>query len=302
MTLAGTGRAFHPGWEAVLAAYVEYLWLQGRAATTVNQRRNALTRLARALPCPVLDAGPAELLTWRAGLTMGTSGVCGDVSHVRQFYSWAVDQGLIVASPAGRLPVPRRGRRLPRPIGEDDLMHALVTAPPRIRVWIVLAAWCGLRAKEIAYLRRECVLLEAQPGPLLLVARDATKGIRERTVPLSLFAVDELRAAQLPLHGWCFLRRDGRPGPNTPAHVSALASAHFRECGVPATLHMLRHRFGTGTYAHGRDLRAVQELLGHASIATTQIYADWDRSAAAAAVAALPVPAPRRLAPVREIR
>ena len=285
----------------VLAGHLNYLRMLGRSAITIRQRRQVIVRLEGALPCPVLDAGPGELLVWRAGLA-GPDAVRAYVSHVRQFYAWAVDQGLIGENPAERLPVPQVGRRLPRPVGEDDLMDALAAAPDRIRLWIVLAAWSGLRAKEIAYLRRECILLDAKPVPLLLVIRDATKGRSERIVPLSPFVVKEIRAARLPLSGWCFRRHDGQPGPNTPHMVSYLASQYFRDCGIPATLHMLRHRFGTQAYAHGRDLRAVQEMLGHASPATTQIYADWDRASAAASVAALPVPKPRRLAPVRKIR
>ncbi|MGH3275889.1 MAG: tyrosine-type recombinase/integrase, partial [Streptosporangiaceae bacterium] len=212
-----------------------------------------------------------------------------------QFYAWAARTGLVGVNPVEDLPVPRRGRSLPRPIGEDDLMAALAAAPDRIRLWIVLAAWAGLRAKEVALLRRENILLSAAPAPLLLVAADATKGIRERAVPLAPFAVTEITAAGLPLAGWCFTRGDGGRGPNTPARVSQVAAAHFRACGIAATLHMCRHRFGTQAYAVRRDLREVQELLGHADVRSTQIYADWDRASAAATVAAIPVPPPLRV-------
>lgn len=275
----------------MLAGHLAWMRMQGRQPATITGRARALARIGRALPVPLLEATPRQLLAWRAGLACRESGIRGEVSHLNQFYAWAVARGLAGANPAAGLPVPRAGRRLPRPIGEDDLMYALACAPPRIRLWLVLAAWAGLRAKEIAYLRRENVLLAHQPDPVILVAADATKGINERAVPLCPFASAEITAARLPVTGWCFLRADGRPGPNTPARVSHVAAAHFRACGIAATLHMCRHRFGTLLYAtSGNDLRLVQETLGHKKIESAAGYADWHKPAAAAAVSALPVP------------
>jgi len=72
--------------------------------------------------------------------------------------------------------------------------------------------------------------------------------------------------------------------------ISHVANRHLAECGAGCTLHQLRHRFGSVLYQQTRDLRMVQELLGHADPATTAGYAAWDRAAAAGAVAALPAP------------
>ena len=126
-------------------------------------------------------------------------------------------------------------------------MHAVATAPPRVRPWLVLAAWAGFRACEVAKLRRENVLDTAAP-PVLLVASDATKGTRERIVPMSVFVLAELRVAGLPHNGWVFRRHDGRHGPNAPWTVSHLANSHLADCGADATLHQLRHRFGSSLY------------------------------------------------------
>lgn len=275
--------------DDALGEYFEFLRLEGLSELTIRARRGALDRLARQLAAPLLEATPEDLLAWRKAMTVGPVSVRSYVSHVQQFYGWAARRGLLPASPAAGIPVPRIARRIPRPIGTDDLFAAVAQAPDRLRLWLVLAAWCGLRAKEIALLRRECIVLTASP-PVLLVATGATKGVHERMIPLSRFAVAEIGAAGLPASGWCFLRRDGRPGPNRPAHVSALVNAFLRDCGIAATLHMLRHWFGTSTYHVDKDLRGVQELMGHASVQSTQGYADWDRTAAAATVEALPVP------------
>ena len=148
-------------------------------------------------------------------------------------------------------------------------------------------------------LRRERVLDTADP-PVLLVAADATKGHRERIVPLSDFVVAELRTAGLPRGGWVFPRYDGGAGPNAPWVISHTANDHLRACGAQVTLHQLRHRFGTQAYRACHDLRTVQELLGHADPATTAGYAAYDRGAAAEVVGK--IPAPRRMAPVAKRR
>jgi site-specific recombinase XerD len=268
--------------------YLEHLRLRGLSPDTIAARRRTLTRLARVLPCGIFEAGPAELLAWRGGLTVSPDVIAHYVSHARLFYAWAVAEGLAVSNPAAALPVPPKSRRLPRPVAEEDLTLSLKAAPPRIRPWLVLAAWAGLRAKEIALLRRECVLYADR---LILVAADATKGHTERLVPMSAFVAAELAAAGLPRAGWCFPRRDGRPGPVPPHIVSQLAGTFLHDCGIGESLHSLRHRFATQAYrASGHDLRAVQELLGHRHITSTAGYAAYDQAAAAAAVEAIPVP------------
>ncbi len=305
--------------------HLEHLRLRGRTPASVYARKRALARLtawlgalpsgragtdARATPfpgaqpesaagkakcgiahpCILLDVTPADLAAWRASLTVGDDAVVAYVSHIRSFYGWCVAEGLRAENPAAGLPVPRLGRRIPRPIAEDDLMEALAAAPRRIRLMIVLAAWGGLRAKEIALLRRENVLDTVTP-PVLLVAGNATKGRSERIVQLSSFVLEEIRRACLPPSGYVFRRMDGRPGPNEPWRVSQLCNRHLHRHGIAASLHQLRHRYGTQFYrASGRDLRLTQEALGHARPETTAGYTLTDSPEAAAAAEGLPVP------------
>jgi integrase/recombinase XerC len=226
---------------------------------------------------------------WRASLDHTPAVISGYVSHARCYYSWAVTQGLCPASPAAAVPVPRKPRRLPRPIAEADLMAAILSAPPRIRPWLILAGWAGLRACEIAGLRAESIVLRASP-PVLHITWDATKGNGERFVALCPWAAAELAAAALPATGWAFRRLDGLPGPNMPHRVSQAANEYLHDCGIGATLHQLRHRFATQALDACGNVRVVQELLGHASITSTAIYTLVSQSSAAAAVAALPVP------------
>jgi integrase/recombinase XerC len=277
--------------------HLDHLRLKGHTAASVYARKRALIRLQSALPVPLLDATPAMLAEWRASLTVGDQSVVSYVSHAKSFYAFCVAEGLRPDNPAVNLPVPRLGRRVPRPVAEDALMEALAAAPRRIRLMIVLAAWCGLRAKELALLRRQCILDTAVP-PVLLVEAAAAKGGRtERIVPLSPFLLDELRAASLPLSGYVFRRMDGRPGANAPWRISQICNRHLHRCGLGDTLHSLRHRYGTQVYrASGHDLRLTQELLGHQNPSTTAGYAAYDRAGAAEAVEAIPAPARLRVA------
>lgn len=268
--------------------HLQFLRLAGKAPATIYARSRALARLETAMGVPLLEATAADVLRWRAGLAVDTDVVRQYVSHVHQFYLWAVRTGQLDVSPAEGLPVPPRSRRLPRPIGDAELFAAIAGAPPRILPWLVLAGWCGLRAKEIALLRRECVLETARP-PVLVIARDATKGRRERVVPLCTYAAAVLIPA-LPASGWVFRRADGQPGPNMPARVSKLANDYLHGLGITATLHQLRHRFGSASYQISRDLRAVQELMGHAKPETTAGYVLVDQSGPAAWLEDLPVP------------
>jgi integrase len=281
----------HADVSMAVAAHLRDLQLAGKAPGTVYARARALARLGNSVGKSLLEMTPAELASWRAGLTVAPDTVGDYVSHVRQFYAWAVTAGLLETSPAAGLPVPPGSRRLPRPIGEAELFVAVAGAPPRIRPWLVLAGWVGLRAKEIALLRRESVLEHANP-PVLLIAHDATKGRRERMVPLCDFARAELLIMGLPYSGWVFRRRDGRRGPVSPAKVSHAANAYLHSIGISATLHQLRHRFGTQAYAVRRDLRLVQELMGHQRPETTAGYVLVDQAEAAEVVGALPVPRP----------
>lgn len=276
------------GLGGTMYQHLEYLRLAGREPATVYARQRALVRLRAAMGVPLLEATEADVMRWRAGLAVDSDTVRQYVSHVHQFYAWAVRARLLAVSPAEGLPVPPRSRRLPRPIADPELFAAIAGAPPRILPWLVLAGWAGLRAKEIALLRRECVLDTARP-PVLIIAYDATKGRRERVVPLCSFAAGVLIPV-LPPSGWVFRRADRRPGPNTPARVSKLANEHLHGLGIAATLHQLRHRFGSSSYHISRDLRAVQEWMGHAKPETTAGYVLVDQAGAAEVLEQLPVP------------
>ena len=271
-------------------AHIRWMRLRGLAGTTITQRAAVMRRLAAYCDGkPLLDITETELIEWADDLAtrVAVSSRAFYVSNVREFYRWCYAEHRIAADPAANLPVPRVPARQPRPIDEDSLEVAISYASPRIRLWLVLAAFCGLRACDVAHLRGENIRLADDP-PYILVTE--SKGGKERIVPLNDYVVAEFRRyPNLPARGPVFRNAGGqRISENA---VSVIANRHLRDVGVQDVFHQLRHRFGTQVQRAYRDLRVTQELLGHSNVATTAIYAgvaDLDKYRA---VTALPTPA-----------
>src|SRR5258708_5198342 len=213
----------------------------GAAGSRSPARADGAAREVNRPEPDLLSATPADLAAWRTSLTVGDQAVAVSCARGAGSHACAAPRGTRPDTPAAGLPVPSPPRGIPRPVSEEDLAAALACASERVRPWLVLAGWAGFRAKEVALLQRSSVLDTAVP-PMLLVASNATKGRRERVVPMSAFVLAELRAAGLPSHGWMFPRRDGKPGPCTPSLISGLAGRCFREAGSAATLQLAPHR------------------------------------------------------------
>src|SRR5258707_1425435 len=172
-----------PGLDDVLAAHLAHLRLLGRSERTVYDGERAVIRLAAwldryaekrltawngSVPRPgireagragaLLTATAADLAAWRASLTVGDQAVVVYCAHVAGFYDFAVTRGIIDSNPAAGLPVPSPPRGIPRPVSEEDLAAALACASERVRPWLVLAGWAGVRAQGIALLAPEAVL------------------------------------------------------------------------------------------------------------------------------------------------
>jgi integrase len=164
---------------------------------------------------------------------------------------------------------PRLPRLLPRPMTADDLAHAMNHADQRMRVWLALGAFQGLRAGEVAHLRREDIL-EREDPPMLRVVQG--KGAKDRVLPLNRRVEEELRAYGLPASGFVFRLNDGRP--ISPRTLSVYANRFLHELGIASSFHTLRHRFGTRFFQTTHDIRATQEAMGHAALSSVMIYTE----------------------------
>jgi integrase/recombinase XerC len=257
--------------------------LRGLSPATITQRRRSLTRLEHALHKPLLEATERDLTRWQEHLTGSPRYLANQLANCASFYGWASDADLIPTNPARKLVRPKVPKGVPRPIAEERLTMAIAGAPADVRCWLVLGAYAGLRAGEMARLQRQDVLDTAKT-PVLIVDG---KGGKQRVVPASPRVLFELRAYGMPSRGLIFRRRDGRPGAPTPARVSQLVNGYLHDIGIEDTGHSARHRFGTLTYQESKDLRLVQALLGHSDPGTTAGYAAFAQETAARVVAAL---------------
>lgn len=205
---------------------------------------------------------------------------------LRIFFRFLTARGRIPSDPAEKLPLPRLPHTLPQPLSRQN-MERLVAAPAgdtplerRDRALLELLYACGLRIAEACSVRLEN--LDEEGG----VIRVTGKGNKTRLIPVGRAALEALRhylsTARPKLvspksGGEIFLSVRGHS--LTPARIWQLVRHYAKRAGIEEAVHphQLRHSFATHLLAGGADLRIIQEMLGHASITTTQIYTQVDR-------------------------
>jgi site-specific recombinase XerD len=252
--------------------FTTWLAAAGLAAPTLRVRRRHLLDLATVHP-DLLAVTTHDLATWLAHHAWGHSARQQARATLRVFYGWLVDEGALPASPAARLPRVRHPRPKSRPAPVGVIAAALLRAGERERRMILAARYLGLRRGEVTRIHARDLTTLPDGAPALLVRG---KGDHARTVPLHPQVAGFLEG----LDGWLFPGRaaTGHMDPDTVGrYVSTLL-------GPGWTMHSLRHRAANDWLAVTGDIRAVQELLGHASLSTTQIYLDARQDAMTAAV------------------
>lgn len=286
--------------DEALSAWLEHLAHERRLAANTLEAYGRVGRLYLAFlqrhrgePQRLVDLGTVSAADVRAHLAERRSGdhplaarsISQTLSAIRAFHAF-LDRRC--ATPAPQLALirgPRIKAALPRPISEDQargLMQepaADPDSPPweaaRDRAVLTLLYGCGLRISEGLSLTRA-------DAPVPESLRITGKGGKTRlapVLPVVRSAVDAYLALQpFPLAPEDALFRARRGGPLTPRHVQAMVQRLRGRLGLPAstTPHALRHSFATHLLGAGADLRAIQELLGHASLSTTQKYTAVD--------------------------
>lgn len=271
--------------SAPIPRHLRHLYERNLRPRTIEQRGGALRRWAAFLaPRGMFTATSDDVSAFLARFEAPKSRA-NELSHVAMFYRWAILADLTDVDPTVKIPRPKLPRRLPRPIPSEDLRMALELADERVLPWLLLAAYAGLRACEIAPLCASELRTHDTP-PLVIVLEG--KGGGMRSVPLGTGLVDRLLGCQLPKTGHLFPRRDGKVGAVTAYHVSHYSNEFLHDIGIAHTLHTLRHWFLTNAYRISRDLRQVQELAGHRSSATTDLYTYVDPTEAVGTVDQLP--------------
>jgi integrase len=266
------------GDAAVVRLHCQWLAVRGLRSETITGRRRVLTRVSTGIGGLLYLTG-RDLEAWQSARTgaVAPSTIRSEVSHLRGFYAWAVRTGLLDSDPGSALILPRVPTGLPRPAADADIAAAMAAADPVMAAVLGLAAFAGLRACEIAWADWSHI------GDVLAIPEG--KGGRAGIVPLA----PALRALLLVLphrRGPLIRRQDGGSGRNQPHRISQRANQHLHGLGLDITLHQLRHRFATRTYAECLDIRAVQELCRHASVSTTCVYVQASSAVGTAAVLA----------------
>jgi integrase/recombinase XerC len=256
--------------------FLHWCKMRGLRDTYRADLRCTLRRLERAVPAPWMSS-ESTLRAWWERLEIGAGTRATYAAHLSSFYGWLVAEGHRPDNPTVRLVRPKIRRRQPRPIGDDRLAHAIANAGPTLRVWLLLAAYMGARACEVARLHADDVDLQHRTVVL------HGKGGKTRIVPLH----PQVAAALPATDGYFFPGRAGNDHvlPNT---VSTRANHYLHGLGISETFHQCRHWFGTNVYRQSLDLRLTQELMGHEDPATTAGYAKWSPERAAAVLDALP--------------
>lgn len=266
VSLAYSGRVF-----AYLDEWVEWLRASGRTTETIRVRISQISVASRRVADP-LTVTTRDLVAVLSDPTWAPETRKGIRSALVSYFDFLEIVELRADNPARKLPKVSIPSALPRPASEAALAAALTSADADVRLMILLAAYAGLRRAEIAGLHTDDV---GDDG-----LRIVGKGGKHRVVPLAPFLREALEA--LPT-GWVFPSPVLIGEPLTADNVGRKVTA-----ALPGkwTTHTLRHRFATRAYQGSHDLRAVQELLGHSSVVTTQRYTMVSSDARMAAVMA----------------
>jgi integrase/recombinase XerD len=282
--------------QRALAGYLDHLGVErGLATNTLGAYRRDLSRYVAfltgqgvAAPGDVLERHVAAFVSALrtgedGGAPLSASSAARTVVAVRGFHRFLALEGVTTADPADRVQPPSAPKRLPKAISLTDVEKLLAAASVpdtvtgvRDRALLELLYGCGARISEAVGLAVDD--LDPRAG----LVRLAGKGSKERVVPLGSFAVHAVDAYLVRARPVLAARGSGTPvlflnargGPLSRQSAWAVLSAAAGRAGLTGKVspHTLRHSFATHLLEGGADVRVVQELLGHASVTTTQIY------------------------------
>ncbi len=248
---------------------------KGRSANTLAGYANDLNHADAAMPNGLLGATESDIQSYLSNADVQPSSIARRASCLRSFYKFLMLEKIITTNPTTNIELPKRAKPLPKLLTPQEIELLLSSAGDirtsvRLRAMLELMYAAGLRVSEL------CALpMTANLGDRLLIHG---KGAKERIVPIH-------EAAQRALEKWISLRT---PDDSEFIFPSNSAAGHItrdgffkilKKCAVLAgiepnrvTPHVLRHSFASHLLAHGANLRAIQTMLGHEDISTTQIY------------------------------
>lgn len=275
--------------SALIEAFLEMLSAErGARANTLDAYARDLEDARAEVRGALAQAGPEAVEAYVAGMAargLSPATARRRISALRQFYRFLLQENVRGDDPTSRLDPPKRARTLPKTLSLEEIERLIAAAEsPRDRALMELMYGAGLRVSELVSLP-----LRAAPRPGQDHMIIEGKGGKERLVALGRPALAALadhlaaRAAALPkaeaqrerAQRWLFPSSSAADGKLTRRRVAQIMEQAAVKAGIDPTRvspHVLRHAFATHLVEGGADLRTVQTLLGHADIATTQIY------------------------------
>ena len=278
----------------IVSRYRRYLKLEkGYSVNTLDAYMRDVDKLFRYLAVEQVDVLDVKLedlehfAAFISDLGIGPRSLARILSGVRQFYRFLVIDGYLEVDPTELLESPKQPDHLPEVLStaEVDLLEQAIDLSKweghRNRAIIEVLFSCGLRVSELTNLKLSNLYIEEQ------YIRVMGKGSKERLVPISLRALDELNywfadrnvmKIKPGEEDYVFLNRRGQH--LTRTMILIMIKRYAVEAGIKKTIspHTLRHSFATSLLEGGADLRAIQAMLGHESIGTTEIYTHIDTS------------------------
>jgi integrase/recombinase XerD len=277
-----------------LPSFCDHLALErGLSGRTVDAYRRDLDRLVAfmtvrgvARPADVTATDLREFIYHLKDLGLQPSSIRRNVSALRTYFAFLLAEGVVVADPTDRVELPRAWRRLPGVLTRDEVARLLDAPDPADRLFwrdkalLEFAYASGVRVGELISVKARDV--DLQEGLALVFG----KGSRERIVPLGRAALQaliiylrEIRPTLAGNRGEGAVFLNARGTPLSRMGVWKILRRHVERAGIAkrVTPHTLRHSFATHLLEGGADLASVQEMLGHADIATTQIYTHVER-------------------------
>ena len=266
--------------DLALESWVLQMRSEGLAKRTFVERPRIIRRAARACGTDPLHFTRDQLVAYIADLpSAGTKQTY--FSALRAWHLWLHADGRRPDDPMLRMKRPRAPRRTPHPVATghiDKLLSSGIRG--RTRTAVLLCSYQGLRVHEAAKIRGEDVDLISQ------TLRVVGKGGLDEVIPLHPLIAAE--AEKYPRRGYWFPSYSKPGKPVQGVSLSACISRAMHRAGIPASAHSLRHWYGTELLEAGADVRTVQTLLRHASLATTALYLKVNPARQRLAVDSLP--------------
>lgn len=253
------------GWVSLTDKWFDDLRAAGRAESTIETRTYQIRHFAVWVGKDPSQVSEDECRRWLGRRNLSQEARRNARAALCGFFQFLAKSKLIESDPTENIPQVKSAQPHPKPCPERGVIKAVRELPPRDSLMVKIGAELGLRRAEIAQIKGTDIIEDVLGQTSLIVNG---KGNKQRLVPLTPELAAEISKAG---EGWLFPSRNG----GGLSHISADRVGKIISPALPKgySTHSLRHRFATRAYVAGQhDLLAVQQLLGHCSVATTQRY------------------------------